>query len=101
MSASPFSAFWPCPQRCDLWPRGIVPGQKLTNHHPDCTYVDASMIDVWTVRLPGATGGCIHDNEADAVEMVKNESNADDPLEIVRGKMHREIFDNLPEFDGF
>lgn len=75
---------------------GVV---QATNHHPRCEYVDESLIDVWTVCIPGETGGCVTDNEASAREMAGEDPGA--PLEVIAGKMHREIFEQLGEFNGF
>jgi hypothetical protein len=71
-----------------------------TNHHPRCKYVDASLINVWSVRVPGETsGGCIVDTEEQARQMANEDPDA--PLEIVPIQMHREVIDALPEFPGF
>jgi hypothetical protein len=71
----------------------------MTNHHPRCEHVDASLMDVWRVCVPGESGGCIVDDEKQAREMATEDPDA--PLEVHHQRMHREIFENLPEFAGF
>ena len=70
----------------------------MTNHHPRCKHVDASLIDVWRVSLDGTS--YVTDSEADAMEAVKVECASDVPT-VTKEQMHREIYENLPEFDGF
>lgn len=72
----------------------------MTNHHPKCEHVDASLIDVWRVNVPGESGGLIVDSEAAAIDAARDET-GEEPLEITKEKMHREIYENLPEFGGF
>lgn len=96
--------FWPCPNNCMTWCRDdirIVDGQWIgaTNHHPRCEHVDASLMDVWSVRIPGETHGCVTHCEADAHAMAAEDPHA--PLEVVKIKMHREIYEHLGEFAGF
>jgi hypothetical protein len=68
----------------------------LPNHHPNCPHYNDSLVDVWKVTLDSVT--CYVDNETDATETAGQ----DEPKPaIVKEKMHREVFDNLPEFDGF
>lgn len=89
-------------ETCQNWARdgrdSLAIGGKLLmpNHHPNCPRYNDSLMDVWKVTLDGVT--CYVENEADA----KDTSGEDDPKpEISRVKMHREIFENLPEFEGF
>lgn len=95
--------YWPCPNNCDHWCRSDIcmkdgQIQPMTNHHPRCEYVNESLIDVWRVTVnPGEKGGCICGSEAEAREMA----GADEPMTITKEKMHREIFENLPDFAGF
>lgn len=68
----------------------------ITNHHPDCPHYNDSLMDVWKVTLDG--GSCYVGNEQDARDTAGDE----EPLPTVtQEKMHREIFENLPEFGGF
>ncbi len=90
---------WPCPHRCMNWARACNPHAPQTNHHPSCEFVDKSLIDVFSVRVPGEEGGCVVESKALA-ERMANEDPAP-PLEIVPQKMHRELFEQLPEFAGF
>lgn len=71
----------------------------MTNHHPNCEHYNASLMDVWVVCLPGEKNGCVCDREADAKRMAHEDEDA--PLDIVHKKMHRELFENLGEFNGF
>ena len=69
----------------------------MTNHHPNCEHVDASMIDVWKAELYGSSF------IAESEELVRREA-ADNPegeIKISKIRMHREIYENLPEFNGF
>lgn len=56
-------------------------------------------MDVWSVRIPGESHGCVTHCEADAYRMANEDP--DEPLEVMKIKMHREIYENLPEFGGF
>jgi hypothetical protein len=89
------SGFWPCPNNCMSWCRDdvrFVDGkpQPGTNHHPRCEYVDASLIDVWRVSYDGGS------YVSDRAPMTTHQRET-----ITREKMHREIYENLPEFQGF
>ena len=55
-------------------------------------------MDVWKVTHDGTS--CYVDNEQDANDTAGTEASGD-TVSIVKMKMHREIFENLPEFDGF
>jgi len=87
---------WPCPNDCLSWCRT---DGSMTNHHPRCEFVDESLMDVYSVRIPGEQHGCATHCEADAHNMAQEDPDA--PLEVVKIKMHREIYENLPEFNGF
>jgi hypothetical protein len=75
------------------------PSKPMTNHHPNCSRVDDSLMDVWRVQLPGDDHGCITHCEADAHAMAAADPDA--PLEVVKLKMHREIYEKLGEFAGW
>lgn len=91
---------WPCPNNCMSWCREITIGAPMTNHHPRCEYVDESLIDVWRVTIyPGDKAGCICGSEEEAREMAGDDP--DEPMTITKEKMHREVFENLPDFVGF
>lgn len=68
----------------------------MTNHHPRCEYVDASLIPVWRFTHDGSSyvtdqrpsHGAL--SEAQESEVIVTEE-----------KMHREIYDHLKEFAGF
>jgi hypothetical protein len=82
-----------CP--CNTWVRT---DGKLTNHHPNCARYNDSLIDVWRVSIPGETTGCICDTEEDAKAFIDGDPEA---YEITKIQMHRELVENLPDFDGF
>lgn len=82
--------FWPCPNNCLTWCRECNPREPQTNHHPRCEYVDASLIDVWRVSYDGAS--YVVDQEPLATHHEET---------VTREKMHREIYEQLPEFNGF
>lgn len=91
---------WPCPNNCMSWCRSDLRWENgklmpMTNHHPRCEHVDASLIDVWKVS-DGSTSYYDEDEVA-----ANNEGENCDDITITKIKMHREIYDNLPEFDGF
>lgn len=56
-------------------------------------------MDVWSVRIPGEEHGCVTHCECDAHAMAMKDT--DDPLEVVKIQMHREVYENLPDFGGF
>lgn len=88
-----------CPNNCLNWARIFNPAEPMTNHHPNCEFVNDSLIDVWTVRIPGEKGGCVTDNESDAKAIAGEDPHA--PMEIIKSRMHREVFEALGEFAGF
>lgn len=92
---------WPCPLRCDLWARAqpIDRSRPMPNHHPDCKHYNDSLIDVWRVSVPGEKHGAICGREDEARELAGNDPDA--PLEITKERMHREVFEHLPDFGGF
>lgn len=95
---------WPCPYHCETWCRTDLRFrdgelQPTTNHHPRCTLVDASLVDVYVVCLPGEEHGCVMEDAAAALAMANEDPHA--PLEVKPRKMHREILDRLGEFAGF
>lgn len=67
-----------------------------TNHHVNCPHYNDSLIDVWKVIVDGVS--CYVDNEQDAKDTAGDN---EDMVKIEREKMHREIFEHLPEFEGF
>lgn len=65
---------------------------RQTNHHPNCPHYNDSLMDVWKVTVDGVS--CYTDNEQDALDTVGDGT-------ITRERMHREVFEQLPEFEGF
>ena len=91
---------WPC--ACQNWARcePVDLTKPMPNHHSKCEHYNASLIDVWRVSYDGAS--YVTDSEADAQEAVA--LYAEDPdivPTVTKERMHREVYENLPEFDGF
>lgn len=81
------------PCECRVWAR-LFDGvhDKGTNHHPNCPRVDDSLIDVWRVEYDGRH--YYTTEEPDAADLCEEEV-------VTKERMHKEIFDRLPDFDGF
>lgn len=86
--------FWPCPHNCLNWARA-TDLKAVTNHHPNCEHYNASLIDVWKVT-DGSSSFYTEDEEA-----ARYEADCYDDIKISKVKMHSEVYDALPEFDGF
>jgi len=97
---------------CKNWVRGInedplyanlksadgIP--LLPNHSPNCPLYNDSLMDVWKVTLDGCS--CYVCNEQDAKDTAGyDELEECERPSITQVKMHREVFENLREFDGF
>jgi hypothetical protein len=74
----------------------------ITNHHQNCPHYNDSLIDVWKVSRLNS-GFCYFDNEHDAIYAVDTEGGEDGDGEftITKEKLHKEIYENIPEFEGF
>lgn len=81
---------------CVNWARAVNL-KYLTNHHENCPHYNDSLMDVWKVTVDGVS--CYVDNEQDARETAGDEQR--DDITVTKEKMHREVFDHLPEFEGF
>lgn len=85
-------------ETCMNWERTdirMVGGKPVApNHHPNCPHYNDSLIDVWKIEADGKTS--YTDNQEDAA-LAPDEYGAT----VTAGKMHREVYDNLPEFEGF
>lgn len=79
---------------CVHWARAVNL-KYLTNHHPNCPHYNDSLIDVWKITVNGT---CYFDNEHEATNAVQEEF--EDETTITKEKMHREVFEHLPEFEG-
>lgn len=79
---------------CQNWARQ---DGKLTNHHPNCPRYNDSLIDVWKITIDASICYCL--SEQDARETAGD--GQDIEVKNHMEKMHREIFDALPEFQGF
>lgn len=73
----------------------------MTNHHPKCEYVDKSLIDVWFVNIYGE--GYVTNSLAGAKKELFRliENDPECGAKIEKRRMHREIYEALPEFGGF
>ena len=76
---------------CAYWARtdGLI-----TTHNPNCPRFREGIIDIWKVTVDGKS--CYCDKEQDAIDI-----NGDLEGVIIKVKMHRELYEHLPEFDGF
>ena len=87
----------PCP--CANWARSINL-KYLTNHHPNCPRYNDSLMDVW--KVSDGSASYYQDNEADAFrDMAADEECGVTDLKLTQERMHREVFEHLPEFNGF
>jgi len=64
-----------------------------TDHHPNCDRYNESLIDVWRVSYNGSS--YVTDREPTAEDGLTGEET------VTQEKMHREVYENLPEFEGF
>lgn len=96
------------PCECVNWGMAIPPqkyrGLKMalglpaiTNHHENCPHYNDSLIDVWKVAVDGVS--CYVDNEQDARDTAVDSHRVD--IVITKERMHREVFEHLPEFERF
>lgn len=87
--------------QCIHWAR-TNEGQQLglTIHHPRCEHFNDSLMDVWKVEVDGC--GCYyHETEEGAKMSLENDIEHEGSGRIEKVKMHREVFEGLPEFEGF
>ena len=74
--------------KCVNWARADI--YPLTDHHHNCEHFNDSLIDVWKIEYEGQS--CYCDTEPEPMEEGET---------VTQEKMHREIYENLPEFEGF
>lgn len=92
---------------CENWARTLDPYKiktrtgipLVTNHHENCPHYNDTLMDVW--RVSDGFSSSYTDNEQDAKDTLGYESEGDDSYTLTKEKMHREVFENLPEFGGF
>lgn len=72
--------------------RGVDLPAVVTNHHRYCPHYNDSLIDVWKVTYEGQS--FYTDREPTADELENGET-------VTKEKMHREVYKQLPEFEGF
>lgn len=88
---------------CGNWARDgrdaltIDGARLLPNHHPHCPHYNDSLIDVFKVS-DGSSSYYTTDSFLAAEELSMGEA---DDLRLSTEKMHREVFERLPEFRGF
>lgn len=63
----------------------------LTKHHPNCKHYNDSLMDVWIVDT--GDGICCVDNITELGEF-------EEIVSIKKSKIHKEVFDYMPEFQG-
>lgn len=63
----------------------------ITRHHPNCKHYNDSLIDVWIVDT--GDGICCVDNITELGEF-------EEIVSIKKSKIHKEVFDYMPEFQG-
>lgn len=73
----------------------------MPEHHPNCPHYNDSLIDVW--RITDGSTSCYVGSESEAEDMMQSESSEGGEVlfRLEKRQMHREIFERLPEFDGF
>ena len=74
---------------CDNWCRDA--SDLLTSHHHRCKHYTDSLIDVWRVTCDGAT--YVTDEEEDTDDVQHGDI-------VTKERMHLEIYEQLPEFEG-
>lgn len=67
-------------------------GGPHTTHHPNCEHYNDSLMDVWKVEYDGAF--YYTDREPSPEEFENGEV-------VTQEKMHLELYEELPEFQGF
>jgi len=94
------------PCECQHWARAVVSPYNLksadgiplvTNHHENCPHYNDSLMDVYKVAVDGF-GACYVEQLQDAMDYAGED---EEMATIEAVKMHREVFENLPEFEGF
>lgn len=74
---------------CVTWARAdFDPTGQITTHRRSCPRFKEGLIDVWRVESEGAS----YVTNAEPTEI--------EGATVTLERMHREIFDNLPEFAG-
>lgn len=87
--------------QCSNWCRADLSPYKgrskdglplITDHHPNCEHYNDSLIDVWKVEWEG---------DFYVTDKQPDEDDFEDGEIVTKQKMHREVYDQLPEFEGF
>jgi len=64
----------------------------VTNHHEYCPHFNDSLVDVWKISYDGQS---YYSLTAPCKEETENGET------VTQEKMHKEVFEQLPEFNGF
>lgn len=80
------------PCECSSWAR-IIDRKYLTNHHEKCPRYNDSLMDAWKV-----SDGTIKFYTDD--EQLAREEAQEAGVIVEKVKIHREVYENLPEFEG-
>lgn len=81
---------------CQNWERVINP-KYFTNHHEHCPHYNDSLIDVWRVQVEEKGPSAYYSQPP----RCEDEFNPENGETCAQEKMHREVFERLPEFGGF
>lgn len=77
---------------CINWCRTDLNLNQITNHHPNCEYFNDSLIKVWKVEYDETYYYDINPPDLNEVEIGTI---------ITLEELHRECYEQLPEFQGF
>ena len=80
------------PCLCRNWCR-TVNLEYLTNHHERCEHYDDSLISVWRVEYDGLS--YVTDEEPEWGKDLEGGET------VTKDVMHKEVYEQLPEFEGF
>lgn len=79
----------------DMYPhlkRKGIPSFVCTDHNPRCEHYNDSLIDVWKVSYEGQS---YYTDKPPSPEDTENGET------VTQERMHREVFEQLDEFEGF
>jgi len=77
--------------QCQNWARaGLTQMGYFTDHHPKCEHFNDSLIDVFKVELDGT----VYLSDEPPTDLTGEET-------VTKTTIHKEVYDRLPEFEGF
>lgn len=77
--------------RCQNWARVDVNQMgHCTDHHPECEHFNDSLIDVFKVDIDGT----YYLTDEFPTDLTGQET-------VTKTTIHKEVYDRLPEFEGF